>query len=252
MWSHGIRVIVPVWRDDAGNAGLVDAARVAFTGLGGTVFPGVRYGAVVEDFGATVAALAAQLKEAIAGHGIEQAAVYLAAFDEVVGLFASTNQDAKARTVRWYGSNGVARSNALIGNPQAVEFAIRGGYPNPLFGLDEGARDIWGAVEKRIRARTGSDADAFAFAVYDAVWVVARGYVASGATKEVERLKHAFMTAAATHYGATGWTVLNDAGDRRYGDFDFWAVGMVDGQPTWTRVGRYESRTGRLLRHEPQ
>jgi hypothetical protein len=59
------------------------------------------------------------------------------------------------------------------------------------------------------------------------------------------------MSAAATHYGATGWTVLDKAGDRRYGDFDFWAVRVVNGQPAWTRVGRYESRTERLLLQEP-
>ena len=106
-------------------------------------------------------------------------------------------------------------------------------------------------MQKRIRARTGLDPDAFAFAVYDAVWVVARGYVASGATQDVERLKHAFMSAAATHYGATGWTVLDEAGDRRYGDFDFWAVRVVSGQPAWTRAGRYESRTERLLLQDP-
>lgn len=251
MWADGIRVMVPIWRDDAGNAGLEAATRKAFTDLGGIVLPGVKYGTVAQDFGATVGAVAAQLNQAIGEHGVTQTAVYLAAFDEVVELFASANQDATARSVRWYGSNGVARSDVLIGNPQAVEFAIHTGYPNPVFGLDEGARDIWTEVQKRIRARTGLDPDAFAFAVYDAVWVVARGYVASGATQDVERLKHAFMSAAATHYGATGWTVLDEAGDRRYGDFDFWAVQVVSGQPAWTRAGRYESRTERLLLQDP-
>lgn len=251
MWADGIRVMVPVWRDDAGNAGLEAATRKAFTDLGGIVLPGVKYGTVAQDFGATVGAAAAQLNQAIGEHGVTQTAVYLAAFDEVVELFASANQDAMARSVRWYGSNGVARSDVLISNPQAVEFAIHTGYPNPVFGLDEGARDIWTEVQKRIRARTGLDPDAFAFAVYDAVWVVARGYVASGATQDVERLKHAFMSAAATHYGATGWTVLDEAGDRRYGDFDFWAVQVVSGQPAWTRAGRYESRTERLLLQDP-
>lgn len=251
MWADGIRVMVPVWRDDAGNAGLEAATRKAFTDLGGIVLPGVKYGAVAQDFGATVGAVAAQLNQAIGEHGVTQTAVYLAAFDEVVELFASANQDATARSVRWYGSNGVARSDVLIGNPRAVEFAIHAGYPNPVFGLDEGARDIWTEVQKRIRARTGLDPDAFAFAVYDAVWVVARGYVASGATQDIKRLKHAFMSAAATHYGATGWTVLDEAGDRRYGDFDFWAVRVVSGQPAWTRAGRYESRTERLLLQDP-
>jgi len=251
MRRDGIRAMVPVWRDDAGNAGLETATRRAFTDLGGTVLPGVRYGAVVEDFGATIAALAAQLNQAIGEHGVAQTAVYLAAFDEVVDLFASANRDATARSVRWYGSNGVARSDVLIDSPRAVEFAIHAGYPNPVFGLDEGARDIWTDVQQRIRARTGLQPDAFAFAVYDAVWVVARGYVASGATQDVERLKRAVVSAAATHYGATGWTVLDEAGDRRYGDFDFWAVRVMDGQPAWTRVGRYESRTERLLLRDP-
>jgi hypothetical protein len=42
--------------------------------------------------------------------------------------------------------------------------------------------------------------------------------------------------------------VLNEAGDRRYGDFDFWAIRMQDGMPRWTRVALYEGRTGRLTR----
>jgi branched-chain amino acid transport system substrate-binding protein len=90
--------------------------------------------------------------------------------------------------------------------------------------------------------------DAFALTVYDAVWVVARGYVASGATLDIAQLKHAFTTAASTHFGATGWTVLNAAGDRKYGDFDFWAVREVDGVPAWTRVAQYETRTRRVVR----
>jgi branched-chain amino acid transport system substrate-binding protein len=101
---------------------------------------------------------------------------------------------------------------------------------------------------QRIRARTHLQPDAFALAVYDAVWVVARGYVASGATLSIERLKQAFMTAAGSGFGATGWTVLNEAGDRRYGDFDFWAVRLEDGVPRWTRVAQYQTRTGRIVR----
>jgi branched-chain amino acid transport system substrate-binding protein len=83
-------------------------------------------------------------------------------------------------TVRWYGSNGVALSDALVSDPTAAEFAIRTGYPNPVFGRDEGAREIWEPLVAQIRARTGLEPDGFALAVYDAVWVAARAYVASG------------------------------------------------------------------------
>jgi hypothetical protein len=58
----------------------------------------------------------------------------------------------------------------------------------------------------------------------------------------------AFSAAACRGFGATGWTVLNEAGDRKYGDFDFWAVRVESGAPRCTRVARYETRTGTLVR----
>ena len=42
MWEDGARVIVPIWRDDPGNAGLAVASRARFTTLGGTVVEGVQ------------------------------------------------------------------------------------------------------------------------------------------------------------------------------------------------------------------
>ena len=248
IWEDGIRAVVPVWRDDAGNAGLAAAIRAQFPALGGTVLEGVGYGAATRDFSGTVATLRSQVDQAIAQHGSDRVGVYLSAFDEVVQLFGRAADDPVLGSVRWYGSDGVALSEALIGDPQAVEFAVRTGYPNPIFGRDEGARDIWEPLVERIRARTDLEPDAFALAAYDAVWVVARGYIASGATQDIQKLERAFTTAAASGYGATGWTVLNEAGDRRYGDFDYWAIRTDAGAPEWTRVARYESRTGRLIR----
>jgi branched-chain amino acid transport system substrate-binding protein len=248
MWDDGIRTVIPVWRNDAGNAGLEVATRTRFTALGGTVLAGVRYDADLQDFSSTVTTLRVQVKQAMARQGNAGVAIYLASFDEVVTLFSSVQGDPVLGSVRWYGSDGVALSEAILSNPQAVVFAIRTGYPNPIFGLDEGARDIWEPIVQRIRMRTNLEPDAFALAVYDAVWVVARGYIASGAPHDIEKLKQAITTAAATGYGATGWMVLNEAGDRRHGDFDFWAIRLEDGAPHWSRVARYATRTGRVVR----
>ena len=249
MWEDGKRTIIPVWRDDAGNAGLEKATRTAFTALGGTVLTGMKYGASTTDFSAIARDLSNQVGAAAAGHDPATVGVYLAAFDaDAVGLFSAACDDAVLGSVHWYGSDGVARAEALLGNRDAADFATRVGYPNPVFGLVEGARDVWEPLSARIRARANAEPDAFALAVYDAVWVVARGYVASGATLSIDQLKKAFTTAASTHFGATGWTVLNEAGDRKYGDFDFWAVRASGGAPQWTRVGQYETQTGRVVR----
>jgi branched-chain amino acid transport system substrate-binding protein len=252
MWEDGARVIVPVSREDAGNIDLVRATRARFGLLGGTVLEGVKYAAGTRDFGTTVAALGAQVRGAMDRYGADQVAVYLTGFDEVATLFVRAGSDPTLASVRWYGSDGPAHSDSLIGNRQAAAFAIRTGFPNPVFGVDEGARDIWEPLAARIRARTNVEPDAFALTIYDAVWVVARGYIASGATLNIDQLKHAFTTAASTQFGATGWTVLNAAGDRKYGDFDFWAVREIAGAPAWVRVAQFETRTKRIVRLHPE
>jgi branched-chain amino acid transport system substrate-binding protein len=252
MWEDGVRVVVPAWRDDPGNAGLARAVRARFAALGGVVLEGVQYGVATRDFSRTVAELGAQVRRAMTQQGTGKVAVYLAAFDEAAALFTSATPDSVLGAAPWYGSDGVAHSDSLLVNRQAAAFAMRASFPNPVFGVDEGARDIWEPLAARIRSRSNVEPDAYALTIYDAVWVVARGYVASGATLNIDQLKHAFTTAAATQFGATGWTVLNAAGDRKYGDFDFWAVREVDGVPAWTRVAQYETRTGRIVRRSTE
>jgi len=246
MWADGKRTIIPVWRDDPGNAGLEKATRAAFTALGGTVLPGIK---TTGEFPAIAAQLSALVRAAAAQSESTKLGVYLPTFDtDAVALFEAACTDSVLGSVHWYGSDGAARAEVLLASAEAAEFATRVGYPNPIFGLEEGARDIWEPLAARIRARSNTEPDAFALAVYDAVWVVARGYVASGATLSIDQLKKAFTTAASTHYGATGWTALNDAGDRKYGDFDYWGIRMVNGAPQWTLVAKYETRTGRVVR----
>lgn len=248
MWDDGIRAVVPVWRADAGNQGLHRATRARFTALGGTVSDGFEYGASATNFAPVVAALRAQVEQAVAANGAAQTAVYLAGFDEVAALFGAATGDAVLEGVRWYGSDGVALSQALLDDATASAFAARVGYPNPIFGLGESTREAWEPVAARIAARAGLAPDAFALAVYDAVWVAAKAYVATGPSPSFETLKAQYVATASSHFGTTGWTILNAAGDRRYGDFDFWAIRPNGGGFRWERVAQYELQTGLLLR----
>src|SRR6266705_2211635 len=50
MWHDGIRTIVPLWRNDAGNNGLHDSVKADFEKLGGTVATGFRYEPTTTNF----------------------------------------------------------------------------------------------------------------------------------------------------------------------------------------------------------
>jgi branched-chain amino acid transport system substrate-binding protein len=171
-------------------------------------------------------------------------AVHLSAFDEAADILALAAADPVLASVRWYGADGVTQSAAIAGRAPAAAFAETVGFPAPTVGADPAARAKWEPLAARIRARSGAEADAFAFGVYDAVWVAAHAYLASPADVRADSLAARFQVAAGTYYGATGWTVLNAAGDRREGIFDFWAIRSR----TWTQVASYDTRQGTLTR----
>jgi branched-chain amino acid transport system substrate-binding protein len=240
MWHDGIRTIVPLWRNDAGNNGLHDSVQAAFESLGGAVTPGYRYEPTTTDFSAATAAVAAQVG---ATANPSTTAVYLAAFDEVVNVFQSAQGNATLSATAWYGSDGVALSAALLADSTAAAFAANAGYPNPIFGLDDALQSKRQPISDAIEARTGITPDAFALSAYDALFVVQRVLQNSGGTKIFGNFKAAFVNEANAYVGITGSTALDSAGDRLNGDFDFWAVRLENGSYDWVRIGSYANGT---------
>jgi branched-chain amino acid transport system substrate-binding protein len=242
MRHDGIRAIVPLWRNDRGNNGLHDSVQIRFQALGGTVASGFRYEPTTTDFSAADSSVASQITSLIAGGtNPSSIAVYLAAFDEVVGVFdLAWNYPALVSTA-FYGSDGVALSAALVADPLASAFAIHSGYPNPIFGLPDALRDRWQPIAEAIEARTGITADAFALSAYDALFVVQLALVHVKPEKNFDNFKGAFVNEAGHYNGVTGSTALDVAGDRENGDFDFWAVRLSGATATWVRVGSYNN-----------
>ena len=242
MQHDGIRAIVPLWRNDAGNNGLHDSVQIRFQALGGTVAPGFRYEPTTSDFTAADSSVASQVASLIAGGtNPSSIAVYLAAFDEVVGVFdLAGNYPALVNTV-WYGSDGVALSAVLLDDPVAGAFAIHSRYPNPIFGLPDALQNRWQPIANAIEARTGITADAFALSAYDALFVVQNALVHANPQKNFGNFKAAFVNEADHFNGVTGSTPLDAAGDRENGDFDFWAVRLQDARATWVRIGTYNN-----------
>lgn len=248
MNADGMKTIIPFWRNDAGNIGLQVATRALF-GAVGTVKPGVQYAANQPDFTAALASLRTQVQAAIAERGgTTGVAIAHAGFDEVVDIFKLAAADPVLSSVRWYGTDGTAQNEPLRTDATAAAFARKVNFWTPIPGVDAGASARWQPVATRIAARAGAAPDAFALAVYDAVWVTAQAYLATGGPGRFAALKKAFVTAADGFYGASGWTTLNAAGDRRFGDFDFFSLSQSGSTFTWTLRAQYDTRTGLLKR----
>lgn len=251
MHADGIRSIVPIWRNDAGNAGLEISTRANFTNLGGTVFPGIQYASDTKDFTSQVRALEIQIQDALAerNQNTDEVGVYLAGFDEVVSILKLAAASSTLSSVRWYGSDGVALSQALLTDTEAAEFAIHADYPNPLPGLPTEAATVWRPIVKRIEKETGTAPEAFALGIYDAIQIAARTVALRPQERTSLFVKQNIREVASKYFGATGWTILNKNGDRRFGTFYFMAIRNVRGTRQWTSIATYDTASKSLVRN---
>ncbi len=76
---------------------------------------------------------------------------------------------------------------------------------------------------------------------YDALFVVNLALTHAKPETNFGEFKAAFVDEAGHYNGITGPTALDAAGDRNNGDFDFWAVKLSGGTPTWVRTGSYNN-----------
>jgi len=249
MKADGIKTAIPFWRNDAGNTGLQTATRLLFPGPGTTVTAGVQYTATQTDFAPSLAALKTQIQAAVAASGnAATVAVAHAGFDEVVDIMKLAAADPVFSSVRWYGTDGTALNEPLRTNAQAAAFARSVSFLTPTPGVDDASLTRREPVAARIASRAGLQPDAFALAVYDAVWIAAQAYLAVGGLGHQTALKSALVTAADGFYGTSGWTKLNAAGDRKFGDFDFFSLISNGAANSWKLTVQYSTQTNVLTR----
>lgn len=242
IYKDGIRALVTAARDDAGNKGLQLSTGNAFKNLGGNESAIAPYStASTVDFTSLLADIKSKIEQYKSTNATSEIAVYLASFDECVALFQQAASDPVLSSVRWYGGDGTALSAALTDNAAAADFMIATKYFAPSFGLPLQATAKWQPLSDKIKERTGIAPDAFALAAYDALWVIAMSYNAfSYAAPQFSQLKSEFVAQASRYYGATGTTMLNAAGDRALGSYDYWGIVKEGNSYKWSLVGKSE------------
>lgn len=237
IYSQGIKSVVAVSRDDVGNIGLVEGLTTAFNNMGGNVHPIDPYGEDLSDFSSVISEIHMALENLLANNDSSEIGVYLAAFDECSELFEQASLDPLLSEFNWFGGDGVVNSADLIASTEASNFAIETGFIAPNFDLPENARSKWGPLSDQIEAITGNAPSAFALAAYDALWVSALTYEATGfSDRDFALLKGNFEEQAENYSGATGPTELNNNGDRSVAVFGFWGIVYENGSYQWKLI----------------
>jgi len=218
MHADGIDVIVPVWRDDAGNGGLKTSTSQFFTGI---TAPGVSYAPATTDFTATVTALGNAVRAAKSANPSKKVAVFIASFEEGADILDKSRLDPDL-AVNWYSGDGLTQSRALLSPASIAAFAAATKFTAPSVALSESTRSRWEPLSAEIQARVGFLPDAFSLSVYDAAWAAVLSAIEVRNAADLRRAS--FVRNVERYWGVTGPLALDAAGDRRLAEFDFWMV----------------------------
>ncbi len=270
MWDDGIRVVIPFWRTDIYGNDLVKATKHSVQELGGRVADGVGYIPNTGDFAASLnrinfivwdqdlKALDSKVNQAISQYGTDKVGVYFVAFDEIAPIFIQAQNHPTLSKVKWYGSDGSTLNNKLIRNTEAAAFAVKTRFPAPIYAVENDNDERLKHVEAQIHQHIERTPRSYASVAYDILWIAALAENNTKATRDINYLKNTIEKITKSYNGITGNTTLNQFGDRKYGDYDFWVVrnnGSTDDSFIWTRVGKYvpgiRTEQGLITRSSP-
>ncbi len=220
MHSEGIDVLVPVWRDDAGNGGLETSTTSSFTAAGGKAADGVSYSPTTADFSTTVTALGNAVRSAKSANPGKKIAVFIASFEEGATILDKARLDPDL-AINWYSGDGLTQSRAVLATPAVASFAATTKFTAPAVGLPDAARNRWEPLSAEVQSKVGFVPDAFSLSVYDAAWAAVLSDIEAGTRDD---LREAFVRNVERYWGITGPLSLDAAGDRRVASFDFWTV----------------------------
>ncbi|MEM4422090.1 ABC transporter substrate-binding protein [Pyrobaculum sp.] len=219
--DSGVKAVVAIWRNDDWGNGLVRGLENMSRARGFEVIRAASYDPQKGEFSTEVGVLARLVKDAIGKYGADKVAVVAFGFAELQTIFLTAKNYPELRSVKWFGADGSTGLSELL-VPDAAEFAVSvGGFVSPKFA--PARSPYYERVRSYILERYKREPDSYAYNAYDAVWLITYSILKAGSA-DSEAVWRVFPQVAANYFGASGYTKLNEAGDRDSADYEIWAI----------------------------
>jgi branched-chain amino acid transport system substrate-binding protein len=232
--SHeGIKKVVVFYRDDEYGTAFADFFKKEFEALGGQAVL-LSYASNLPDFASEVASLSSKVQS----EGAD--AVVLISFDtDGANILSHAKDDPVLSKIRWFSGEGIHGASELL-QPSLAEWldSIDFMGTRPVFI----SNPLYEEFKKKFEELTGTDPPVFSEKLYDAVFLAGWAIVRAG-TYDGEAIKNALPEVAKHYYGASGWCILDENGDRLFQDYSIWTIKKVGGEYKYVDIGTYSGGT---------
>jgi len=240
VYGLGFRYVAILQRKDPCDISIAQMFKEKFEEFGGEILTYVEYEPGTTEFSTELAALESAVKPAINQYGADKVAIQTLTWEDLAQVLAQ----AKARnsitlSVRWFGGDAVALSTVILedaGNVAAQTQLLAGFYYAPESPKKE-------KVVNYVKDKLGEEPDIYSLIAYDCAWVAALSILQAG-VNDGEVIQKVVPYVANNYFGASGWTELDETGDRTGLDIIFYQVKQVDSDYKWVVVAKYSAATG--------
>lgn len=233
MNDEGISTVVPMYTDDVWGNGLIKEVKKNFEASNGTVLEGIKYESNSTHLSAEVEALNEKVIKATSENSEKTVAVLLCSYGEAKQIFSLARNYPALSKVKWYGTDGIALNKELINDNNASSFAASIHLSAPIYGYTSDSEKCQ-VAEQEIKERLGRLPESYALTAYDAL-AIATFVNMEAISGNEEKVKMAMDANTETYHGISGWTILNENGDRKYWEYNIWTVTEGNGTYQWEK-----------------
>lgn len=226
----GLSKVAVIYRGDEWGTGLYQLFEQEFTAMGGGV-KAIKYDPESKELSAEVRQLSDIVKSMGQGAGV----LAICFENDGVAILTAAKNDPVLTNVPWMGTDGLALSSKVIQNAGDAAVSLGGVY-STIFTPPKSSK--YESFRRRMKEITGEEPDSYSYNIYDATWVAALAILEAG-TYDGEIIQKILPDVASRYFGVSGWTLLNENGDRVGGDYVIYKVVQKDGGYSWTVAGYY-------------
>lgn len=242
LWSQGYTHVAVLQRKDPCDISIGRMFEKKFKEKGGTILTYIEYEPGTTEFSTELDALESAIGPAIGTYGTDKVTVQTLTWEDLAMVYTQAEmRKSIALDVKWYGGDAIALSTIIL--KDAGPIAAKVGSIAPLYAAPDSVKKT--RLVDYVKDKIGEEPDIYSLITYDCMWLGVLSVLQAG-VYDGEAIQKVVPYVADNYFGVSGWTELDELGDRKALDINFYAVIEVDGVPEWRIVAKYSAATGAI------
>jgi len=240
--TMGFTHVALLVRKDPCDLSIASSFAKEFEAVGGTILERVDFAGGTKEFSGELSSLERAVGPAVEKHGTDKVAVISLTWEDLAIILSQAQaRKSPLLSLTWTGGDAVAQSSVILRD--AGDAAAKVQVIAPMYSAPKSIKreELLSYAQEKI----GETLDIYSLVAYDCAWLAALSALCAQ-SGDGSAIKDALPYVASNYYGASGWAELDDLGDRKALNVEFFAVKDVEGKHTWVKVSEYDAATGDL------